>query len=42
MSGTGFTADIVGGPVSAACVERIGPLVDLYADLETGAVVSWA
>ncbi|HZC73005.1 MAG TPA: PRC-barrel domain-containing protein [Jatrophihabitans sp.] len=38
MSGTGFTADIVGRAVFDPGGERIGQLVDLYADTETGAV----
>ena len=38
MSGTGFTADIVGRAVFDAGGERIGQLVDLYANTETGAV----
>jgi hypothetical protein len=38
MSGTGFTADIVGRAVFDAGGERIGQLVDLYADTQTGEV----
>lgn len=39
MSGTGLTADVLGRAVFAADGERIGQLAELYADLETGAVV---
>jgi hypothetical protein len=38
MSGTGFTADIVGRAVLDPGGEGIGQLIDLYADTETGAV----
>ena len=38
MSGTGFTADIVGRAVFDVGGERIDQLIDLYADTETGAV----
>ena len=38
MTGTGFTADIVGHAVFDASGERLGQLVDLYADNDTGAL----
>ena len=38
MSGTGFTADIVGRAVLDPGGEGIGQLIDLYADTETGEV----
>lgn len=38
MAGTGLTGDLVGRDVFAASGERLGQLVDLYADIETDAV----
>lgn len=38
MSSTGFTSDIVGHTIFDASGQRIGQIVDLYADSETGAV----
>lgn len=38
MAGTGFTADILGHAVFDAGGERIGRLVELYTDSQTGAV----
>lgn len=39
MSGIGLTGDIAGRAVLAAGGERIGRLVDMYADIESGAVL---
>lgn len=39
MSGIGLTGDIAGRAVYAASGERIGQLVDTYADIESGAVL---
>ena len=39
MSGNGFPGDIVGRAVFAASGERIGRLVDVYTDTESGAVL---